>query len=99
MKTSGLRLHAVRGGFSLRQQRERIRGQALRLIVHAVPGDDPRNILKDAVFVLVEKRHVRELTADTVHLPSRQAHGPGELGQYGGKQPVRFRLAEFHHVQ
>ena len=99
MKTDGLRLHAVHGGFSLRQQRERIRGQALRLIVHAAPGDDPKNILKGAVFVLVGKRHVREPAADTVHLPPRQAHGPGELGQHGGKQPVRFRLAEFRHAQ
>ena len=90
---------AVHGGFGLRQQRERIRGQALRLIVHAAPGDDPKNILKGAVFVLVGKRHVREPAADTVHLPPRQAHGPGELGQHGGKQPVRFRLAEFRHAQ
>ena len=89
----------MHGGFGLRQQRERIRGQALRLIVHAAPGDDPKNILKGAVFVLVGKRHVREPAADTVHLPPRQAHGPGELGQHGGKQPVRFRLAEFRHAQ
>lgn len=89
----------MHGGFGLRQQRERIRGQALRLIVHAAPGDDSKNILKGAVFVLVGKRHVREPAADTVHLPPRQAHGPGELGQHGGKQPVRFRLAEFRHAQ
>lgn len=24
---------------------------------------------------------------------------PGELGQHGGKQPVRFRLAEFRHTR
>ena len=51
------------------------------------------------MFVLVGKRHVREPAADTVHLPPRQTHGPGELGQHGGKQPVRFRLVEFRHTQ
>ena len=99
MEMDGLRLHAVYGGFGLRQQRERIRGQALRPFVHAAPGDDSENVLKRAVLVLAGKRHFREPAADAVHLTPLQAHGSGQIGKHGGKQPVRFRLVGFRHAQ
>ena len=90
---------AVHGGLGLGQKREGAGGGGLGRLAQAACRDDGQDVAEMAVFVLVGKRHVREPAADTVHLPPRQAHGPGELGQHGGKQPVRFRLAEFRHAQ
>ena len=90
---------AVNGRFRPGKQGEGAGGKGLAFLAHAAGGDERKNVVQRAVFMLMRQRDVRVPAADVVHFLPHQLHASGKLGHDGGQTGFRFLFRQLRHAE